>query len=111
VQRSIAASRPSSFVTWTYGSYQPCYDARRSRLRKKEIANDDRGDAAPRPARLERSCSTHGAGARARQAHATPRDVFLLYEVEGSAMRRSPDAGDDRDGLEEHAFSARRISA
>ena len=43
VQRSIATFRAqSSFVTWTYRILiNTCYDARRSRLRKKEVANDD----------------------------------------------------------------------
>src|SRR6266849_4896930 len=43
VQRSIASFRgQSSFVTWTYRILMnTCYDARRSRLRKKEITNDD----------------------------------------------------------------------
>src|SRR5258708_27962361 len=55
VQRGIASFRgQSSFVTWTYRILvNTCYDARRSRLRKKEVAVDDeqqRDDAAPRPA-------------------------------------------------------------
>jgi len=87
VQRSIASFRgQSSFVTWTYRILiNTCYDARRSRLRKKEIANDD-SEETPR---LE---------PRAPGAHPTlrmaleralekltrhQRDVFLLYEVEG----------------------------
>ena len=41
VQRSIAGFRgQSSFVTWTYRILiNTCYDARRGRLRKKEVAN------------------------------------------------------------------------
>jgi RNA polymerase sigma-70 factor (ECF subfamily) len=87
VQRSIASFRgQSSFVTWTYRILiNTCYDARRSRLRKKEVANDD-SEETPR---LE---------PRAPGAHPTlrmaleralekltrhQRDVFLLYEVEG----------------------------
>jgi RNA polymerase sigma-70 factor (ECF subfamily) len=87
VQRSIASFRgQSSFVTWTYRILiNTCYDARRSRLRKKEVANDDSGET-PRPE------------PRAPGAHPTlrmaleralekltrhQRDVFLLYEVEG----------------------------
>jgi RNA polymerase sigma-70 factor (ECF subfamily) len=87
VQRSIAGFRgQSSFVTWTYRILiNTCYDARRSRLRKKEVANDD-SEETPR---LE---------PRAPGAHPTlrmaleralekltrhQRDVFLLYEVEG----------------------------
>ena len=54
VQRSIASFRgQSSFVTWTFRILvNTCYDARRSRLRKKEVAAEDdqqREDAAPRP--------------------------------------------------------------
>ncbi|MGB9465048.1 MAG: RNA polymerase sigma factor, partial [Candidatus Acidiferrum sp.] len=43
VQRSMASFRgQSSFVTWTYRILiNTCYDARRSRMRKKEVANDD----------------------------------------------------------------------
>jgi RNA polymerase sigma-70 factor (ECF subfamily) len=87
VQRSIASFRgQSSFVTWTYRILiNTCYDARRSRLRKKEVANDE-SEETPR---LE---------PRAPGAHPTlrmaleralekltrhQRDVFLLYEVEG----------------------------
>jgi RNA polymerase sigma-70 factor (ECF subfamily) len=87
VQRSIASFRgQSSFVTWTYRILiNTCYDARRSRMRKKEVANDD-SEETPR---LE---------PRAPGAHPTlrmaleralekltrhQRDVFLLYEVEG----------------------------
>jgi RNA polymerase sigma-70 factor, ECF subfamily len=87
VQRSIAGFRgQSSFVTWTYRILiNTCYDARRSRQRKKEVANDD-SEETPR---LE---------PRAPGAHPTlrmaleralerltrhQRDVFLLYEVEG----------------------------
>ena len=87
VQRGIASFRgQSSFVTWAYRILiNTCYDARRSRIRKKEIANDD-SEGTPR---LE---------PRAPGAHPTlrmaleralekltrhQRDVFLLYEVEG----------------------------
>src|SRR4030081_883802 len=43
VHRSVASFRgKSSFVTWTYRILiNTCYDARRSRLRKKEVANED----------------------------------------------------------------------
>jgi RNA polymerase sigma-70 factor, ECF subfamily len=88
VQRSVASFRgQSSFVTWTYRILiNTCYDARRSRLRKKEVAASDDTEEAPR---LE---------PRAPAAHPTlrmaleralakltrhQRDVFLLYEVEG----------------------------
>ncbi len=87
VQRSIASFRgQSSFLTWTYRILiNTCYDARRSRQRKKEVTNDD-SEETPRPE------------PRAPGAHPTlrmaleralekltrhQRDVFLLYEVEG----------------------------
>jgi RNA polymerase sigma-70 factor, ECF subfamily len=91
VQRGIASFRgQSSFVTWTFRILvNTCYDARRSRLRKKEVAADDeqqRNDAAPRPEphapvahpalrlALERALA---------KLTRHQRDVFLLYEVEG----------------------------
>src|SRR6266852_7602161 len=54
VQRGIGSFRgQSSFVTWTYRILlNTCYDARRSRLRKKEVAAADEqqhDDAAPLP--------------------------------------------------------------
>ena len=87
VQRGIGSFRgQSSFVTWTYRILiNTCHDARRSRLRKKEVASDN-SEETPR---LE---------PRAPSAHPTlrmaldralerltrhQRDVFLLYEVEG----------------------------
>jgi RNA polymerase sigma-70 factor, ECF subfamily len=91
VQRGIASFRgQSSFVTWTFRILvNTCYDARRSRLRKKEVAADDeqqRDDAAPRP-------EPHAAVAHPSLRMALERalakltrhqrDVFLLYEVEG----------------------------
>jgi RNA polymerase sigma-70 factor (ECF subfamily) len=91
VQRGIASFRgQSSFVTWSFRILvNTCYDARRSRLRKKEVAADDepqRDDAAPRP-------EPHAAVAHPSLRMALERalakltrhqrDVFLLYEVEG----------------------------
>ena len=91
VQRGIASFRgQSSFVTWTFRILlNTCYDARRSRLRKKEVAADDeqqRDDAAPSP-------EPHAAVAHPSLRMALERalakltrhqrDVFLLYEVEG----------------------------
>jgi RNA polymerase sigma-70 factor, ECF subfamily len=91
VQRGIASFRgQSSFVTWTFRILvNTCYDARRSRLRKKEVAADDEqqsDDAAPRP-------EPHAAVAHPSLRMALERalakltrhqrDVFLLYEVEG----------------------------
>jgi RNA polymerase sigma-70 factor (ECF subfamily) len=87
VQRSIASFRgQSSFVTWTYRILiNTCYDVRRSRMRKKEVANDDSEDS-PRPE--PRAPGAHPSLRMAlERALATltkhQRDVFLLYEVEG----------------------------
>ncbi|MGH7745116.1 MAG: RNA polymerase sigma factor [Candidatus Dormibacteria bacterium] len=86
-QRSIAGFRgQSSFVTWTYRILiNTCYDARRSRMRKKEVANDESEDS-PRPE--PRASGAHPTLRMAlERALATltkhQRDVFLLYEVEG----------------------------
>jgi RNA polymerase sigma-70 factor, ECF subfamily len=91
IQRSIASFRgQSSFVTWTFRILvNTCYDARRSRLRKKEIAADgepQRDDVAPRPE--PRAPVTHPTLRLALEHALTQltrhqRDVFLLYEVEG----------------------------
>jgi RNA polymerase sigma-70 factor (ECF subfamily) len=87
VQRSIASFRgQSSFVTWTYRILiNTCYDARRSRLRKREVANDD-SEEAPRPE--PRAPGAHPSLRMALEralAKLTEhqRNVFLLYEVEG----------------------------
>ena len=87
VQRSIAGFRgQSSFVTWTYRILiNTCYDARRSRVRKKEVATED-SDNSPRPE--PRAPGAHPALRMALEralASLTKhqRDVFLLYEVEG----------------------------
>jgi RNA polymerase sigma-70 factor, ECF subfamily len=91
VQRSIASFRgQSSFVTWTFRILvNTCYDARRSRLRKKEVAAEDqaqREDRSPRPE--PRAAVAHPALRLAleralAQLTRHQRDVFLLYEVEG----------------------------
>jgi RNA polymerase sigma-70 factor, ECF subfamily len=87
VQRSIASFRgQSSFVTWTYRILiNTCYDARRSRLRKREVANEEPGET-PQPEL--RAPGAHPSLRMAlERALATltkhQRDVFLLYEVEG----------------------------
>jgi RNA polymerase sigma-70 factor (ECF subfamily) len=87
VQRSIGGFRgQSSFVTWTYRILiNTCYDARRSRVRKKEVQTDDTEDS-PRPEprapgahpTLRMALERALAGLTKHQ-----RDVFLLYEVEG----------------------------
>lgn len=87
VQRSIASFRgQSSFVTWTYRILiNTCYDARRSRLRKREVANEDSAET-PRPE--PRAPGAHPSLRMALERALAKltrhqRDVFLLYEVEG----------------------------
>ncbi len=87
VQRGIASFRgQSSFVTWTYRILiNTCYDARRSRQRKKEVTSDD-SEETPR---LEpRAPGAHPMLRMALERALEKltrhqRDVFLLYEVEG----------------------------
>jgi RNA polymerase sigma-70 factor (ECF subfamily) len=87
VQRSISTFRgQSSFVTWTYRILiNTCYDARRSRVRKKEVASEENEDS-PRPE--PRAPGAHPS-LRMALEHAlstltkNQSDVFLLYEVEG----------------------------
>ncbi len=87
VQRGIAIFRgQSSFVTWTYRILiNTCYDARRSRLRKKEIANEDPEETLrPEPRAPGAHPSLRMALERAlAKLTQHQRDVFLLYEVEG----------------------------
>ena len=88
VQRSIASFRgQSSFVTWTYRILiNTCYDARRSRLRKREVATDDDSEETPRiePRAPGAHPSLRMALERAlAKLTRHQRDVFLLYEVEG----------------------------
>jgi RNA polymerase sigma factor (sigma-70 family) len=87
VQRSIASFRgQSSFVTWTFRILvNTCHDARRSRLRKKEVSSDDTEES-PRPE--PRAPATHPSLRLALESALAKltrhqRDVFLLYEVEG----------------------------
>ena len=87
VQRSIAGFRgQSSFVTWTYRILiNTCYDARRSRMRKKEVANDDSEES---PRMEPRAPGAHPTLRMALERALEKltrhqRDVFLLYEVEG----------------------------
>jgi RNA polymerase sigma-70 factor, ECF subfamily len=88
VQRSIAGFRgQSSFVTWTYRILlNTCYDARRSRLRKKEVTTDEDSEQTPRmePRAPGAHPSLRMALERALEKLTRhQRDVFLLYEVEG----------------------------
>jgi len=88
IQRSMASYRgQSSFATWSFRILiNTCYDARRSRLRKKEVAHQEPGETPTRPE--PRAASAHPslriALERAlAQLTRHQRDVFLLYEVEG----------------------------
>jgi len=87
VQRSIASFRgQSSFVTWTYRILiNTCYDARRSRMRKKEVANDDSEETPRIEPRAPGAHPTLKMALERALAKLTrhQRDVFLLYEVEG----------------------------
>ena len=87
VQRSIVTFRgQSSFVTWTFRILiNTCYDVRRSRMRKKEIASEGTDDA---PMPEQRAPGSHPSLKLALEralAKLTDhqRQVFLLYEVEG----------------------------
>jgi RNA polymerase sigma-70 factor (ECF subfamily) len=87
VQRSIAGFRgQSSFVTWIYRILMnTCYDARRSRVRKKEVANDDSEETPhfePRAPGAHPSLRMALERALAKLTQ-HQRNVFLLYEVEG----------------------------
>jgi len=89
VQRSIATFRgQSSFVTWTYRILiNTCYDARRSRLRKKEVAATSEGEEET-PRMEPRAPGAHPSLRMALERALAKltrhqRDVFLLYEVEG----------------------------
>ena len=95
VHRSIAGFRgQSSFVTWTYRILiNTCYDARRSRLRKKEVANEDSEESPGIEPRAPGAHPTLRMALERALAKLTQhqRDVFLLYEVEG--FRHSEIAG------------------
>lgn len=87
VQRGIATFRgQSSFVTWTFRILiNTCYDARRSRMRKKEVTSEGTEESPmPEPRAPGAHPSLRLALERA-LANLTrhQRDVFLLYEVEG----------------------------
>jgi RNA polymerase sigma-70 factor (ECF subfamily) len=96
IQRSISSFRgQSSFATWSFRILiNTCYDLRRSRLRKKEIAHEEPDEAHTRPE--PRAASAHPS-LRLALEHALSeltghqRNVFLLYEVEG--FRHSEIAG------------------
>jgi len=87
VQRGIASFRAqSSFVTWTYRILiNTCYDARRSRQRKREVANDDSEETPHLEPRAPGAHPTLRMALERALEKLTrhQRDVFLLYEVEG----------------------------
>src|SRR5258708_9647497 len=87
VQRSIASFRgQSSFLTWTYRILiNTCYDARRSRIRKKEVASDDSEKTLRPEPRAPGAHPSLGMALERALARLTQhqRNVFLLYEVEG----------------------------
>jgi RNA polymerase sigma-70 factor (ECF subfamily) len=90
IQRSIATFRgQSSFLTWSLRILiNTCYDARRSRMRKKEVQQEEppAAQSAPRPeprapaAHPSLKLALERAVARLTQQQ---REVFLMYEVEG----------------------------
>ncbi len=87
VQRSIVTFRgQSSFVTWTFRILiNTCYDVRRSRMRKKEVASEGTDDA---PIPEQRAPGSHPSLKLALERALAKltnhqRQVFLLYEVEG----------------------------
>ena len=88
VQRSAGSFRgQSSFVTWTFRILvNTCHDLRRSRVRRKELAQEDTEDQDAFP--KLRAPGSHPILRMALEraiAKLTQhqRDVFLLYEVEG----------------------------
>jgi RNA polymerase sigma-70 factor (ECF subfamily) len=91
VQRSIASFRgQSSFIAWTFRILvNTCYDALRSRLRRKEVAANEEPEREDAPTRPEPQAAVAHPSLRLalERALATltrhQRDVFLLYEVEG----------------------------
>ncbi len=88
VQRSIGSFRgQSSFVTWIFRILvNTCHDLRRSRMRRKELAQEETEESNPLP-----KLKAPGAHPILRMALERAiakltqhqRDVFLLYEVEG----------------------------
>jgi RNA polymerase sigma-70 factor (ECF subfamily) len=87
MQRGIGTFRgQSSFVTWTFRILiNTCYDARRSRMRKKEVANEGTEESPiPEPRAPGAHPSLKLALERAlAKLTAHQREIFLLYEVEG----------------------------
>lgn len=88
VQRYIGSFRgQSSFVTWIFRILvNTCHDLRRSRMRRKELAQEETEESDPLPkmkaavAHPTLRMALERAIAKLTQHQ---RDVFLLYEVEG----------------------------
>ena len=87
VQRSIGTFRgQSSFVTWTFRILiNTCYDARRSRMRKKEVTSEGTEES---PMPEQRAPGSHPSLKLALERALSKltdhqRQIFLLYEVEG----------------------------
>jgi len=97
IQRSIATFRgQSSFLTWSFRILiNTCYDARRSRMRKREVPQDEPDrESAPRPeprAPLAHPSLKLALERAVEQLTPQQREVFLMYEVEG--LRHSEIAG------------------
>lgn len=87
IQRSIGSFRgDSTFVSWTFRILvNTCHDARRSRLRKKEVTSDSAEEARHPEPRASGAHPTLRLALERALANLTAhqRDVFLLYEVEG----------------------------
>lgn len=87
VQRSIGTFRAqSSFVTWTFRILiNTCYDLRRSRARKKEVAREGTEESPTPEQRAPGSHPTLRLALERALSRLTnhQRQVFLLYEVEG----------------------------
>jgi RNA polymerase sigma-70 factor (ECF subfamily) len=87
VQRAISSFRgQSSFVTWTFRILiNTCYDARRSRTRKKEVSGEDSEEHALPERRAPGAHPSLRLALERALAELTEhqRSVFLLYEVEG----------------------------
>ncbi|GAC1637476.1 MAG: sigma-70 family RNA polymerase sigma factor [Candidatus Acidiferrum sp.] len=87
VQRRIVTFRgQSSFVTWTFRILiNTCYDVRRSRMRKKEVASEGTDESTVPEQRAPGSHPSLKLALERALAKLTDhqRQVFLLYEVEG----------------------------
>ena len=112
VQRSIASFRgQSSFVPWTYRILiNTCYDARRSRLRKKEVANDEAKICRGRScARRERIPPSDGAGTGAGELDQASARRFCFTKSKAFITRKSPGCLTSRRPLRRTAlFQAKR---